>query len=276
MRRTLTLLFIACSLVASSDAFGSAQTSMPTKSTNLASVLQPNRSPLVSFRLLFMTGAASDPKGKEGVAALTAALLAGGGTRTMTYEQIVGAMYPMAASFSSQVDKEMTVFTGVTHIDNLDRYYALISGMLLDPGFREDDFTRLKSDAINFLKVSLRQGNDEELGKERLYNIIYAGHPYGHHNTGTVGSLEKLTLDDVRAFYRDNYTQANLVLGLAGGYPTDFPKKIESDFAKLPTGQPSKVRFDSPKIAPGMSIEIIERETRATAISMGFPINVTR
>jgi len=276
MRRTLTILFIACSLVAPSAAFGYAQNSMTTKSTTLAGVLQPNRSPLVSFRLLFMTGAASDPKGKEGVAALTAAMLAGGGTRKMTYEQIVGAMYPMAASFSSQVDKEMTVFTGATHVDNLDRYYALVSRMLLDPGFREDDFTRLKSDAINFLKVSLRQGNDEELGKERLYNIIYSGHPYGHHNTGTVSSLEKLALDDVRAFYRDNYTQANTVLGLAGGYPADLTKKIEADFAKLPAGQPSKARFDSPKTAPGMSIEIIERETRATAISMGFPINVTR
>ncbi|HVF28785.1 MAG TPA: insulinase family protein, partial [Pyrinomonadaceae bacterium] len=138
MRRTLTILLIACSLVTPSAAFGNAQNSMTTKSTNLASVLQPNRSPLVSFRLLFMTGAASDPKGKEGVAALTAAMLAGGGTRTMTYEQIVGAMYPMAASFGAQVDKEMTVFTGATHVDDLDRYYTLVSGMLLDPGFRED------------------------------------------------------------------------------------------------------------------------------------------
>jgi zinc protease len=122
-------------------------------STTIASVLQPNRSPLVSFRLLFMTGAAADPKGKEGVAALTAALLAAGGSRAMTYEQIVEAMYPMATSFGWQIDKEMTVFTGTTHVDNLERYYSLISQMLLDPGFREDDFKRLKENAINFLKV---------------------------------------------------------------------------------------------------------------------------
>ncbi|HEX8355541.1 MAG TPA: hypothetical protein VF611_21725, partial [Pyrinomonadaceae bacterium] len=41
-----------------------------------ASVLEPTQSPLVSFRLLFTTGAASDPEGKEGVASLTAAMLA--------------------------------------------------------------------------------------------------------------------------------------------------------------------------------------------------------
>ena len=123
------------------------------------------------------------------MAALTAAMLAQGGSRTMTYEQIVEAMYPMATSFGWQIDKEMTVFTGTTHVDNLDKYYGLISQMLLDPGFRADDFSRLKTDAVNFLKVSLRESNDEELGKEYLYNIIYDGHPYEHHNMGTVSSL---------------------------------------------------------------------------------------
>jgi zinc protease len=247
------------------------------KTSKIATVLEPSSSPLVSFRLLFMTGSASDPAGKEGVASLTAAMLAEGGSRALSYDEIVEAMYPMATSFSWQVDKEMTVFSGTTHADNLEKYYGLVRGMLLDPGFREDDFARLKTNAVNYLKVSLSQGNDEELGKERLYNIIYAGHPYGHHNMGTVSSLEKLTLEDVRAFYRANYTQGNLVVGLAGGYPQDFVSRMESDFAaKLPAGELAAKRYAQPKVAPGMHIDIIKRETRATAISMGFPVPVTR
>jgi zinc protease len=187
----------------------------------IASLLQPNRSPLVTFRILFLTGSASDPQGKEGLAALTAAMLAEGGSRAMPYDQIVEAMYPMATEFKWQVDKEMTVFSGTTHVDNLERYYSLISQMLLDPGFRPEDFKRLKEDAINYLKVSLRGGNDEELGKEVLYNMIYAGHVYGHQNMGAIGALEALTLEDVRDFYQQNYTQSRLVLGLAGGYPSE-------------------------------------------------------
>src|SRR3989442_13443855 len=194
-------------------------TTFPALPSKAASVLLPGASPLVTFRILFMTGSAFDPAGKEGVAALTAAMLAEGGTRSMSYDQIVQALYPMASSVNAQVDKEMTVFTGTTHIENLDHYYALLRDILLDPGFRAEDFKRLRDDAINFLKVSLRESNDEELGKEELYNIIYAGHPYGHHNTGKISSLEKLTLDDVRSFYRSHYTAANLVIGLAGGYP---------------------------------------------------------
>lgn len=242
----------------------------------IATVLERTKSPLVSIRLLFMTGSAQDPAGKEGVASLTAAMLAEGGSRALSYDEIVEAMYPMATSFGWQVDKEMTVFSGTTHVDNLEKYYGLVRDMLLDPGFREDDFARLKTNAVNFLKTSLSQGNDEELGKERLYNIIYAGHPYGHHNMGTVSSLEKLTLEDVRAFYKANYTQGNLVIGLAGGYPPILPARLSNDFLKLPKGTATPKRYAQPVVKPGMSIEIIKRETRATAISMGFPIPVTR
>lgn len=273
MRYTFISLFLVLSVVAPAAAFNRSQKTMSTKN---ASVLLPTRAPLISFRIIFMTGAASDPKGKEGVAALTAAMLSQGGSRAMTYEQIVEAMYPMATSFGSQIDKEMTVFQGTTHIDNLDKYYGLISQMLLDPGFREDDFNRLKTDAINYLKTSLRESNDEELGKEYLYNIIYAGHPYAHNNTGTVSSLEKLTIADVQTFYKAHYTQANMVLGLAGGYPKTFPDKVKADFAKLPAGTAATGNYEDPKLAPGMRISIIERETRATAVSLGFPIAVTR
>lgn len=255
-------------------------TSRRTSNMNTAdknAVLLPNRSPLVSFRILFMTGAAADPKGKEGLASVTAALLAEGGTRTKTYAEITDAMYPMATSFSWQIDKEMTVFSGTTHIDNLDMYYALIREMLLDPGFREDDFARLKEDAINYLKNSLRGGNDEELGKEVLYTMIYPGsHPYGHQNTGAVSTIEKLTLKDVRDFYQTNYTRANLVIGLAGGYPAGFSNRVQTDFAKLQPGKPATTKIPKPAQTPGTKIQIVGRETRSTALSLGFPINVTR
>src|SRR5262249_47706706 len=69
-----------------------------------ASLLLHKSSPLVSFRIVFNVGSAADPAGKEGVAALTAAMLSSGGSRAMTYEQIVQAMYPMATSFDATVD----------------------------------------------------------------------------------------------------------------------------------------------------------------------------
>jgi zinc protease len=269
----LIAIFLALAVIAQ----GSTLAQTGKVSTKMASVLLPNSSPIVSFRFLFNIGSASDPKGKEGIANLTASLISSGGSKLMTYAQIVEAMYPMASEFKSQVDKEMTVFYGQTHIDNLTKYYKIVSDMLLNPGWREDDFNRLREDAINFLKVNLRGNNDEELGKEALYNFIYEGHPYGHHNVGTVESLQKLTLDDVKNFYRENYTQANFVVGLAGGYPKGFDGKVETEFAaKLAAGKPGKLTLPQPEKISGLEMKILEKDTMATAISLGYPIPVTR
>jgi zinc protease len=127
------------------------------------------------------------------------------------------------------------------------------------------------------LKTSLRSGNDEELGKEVLYTMIYPStHSYGHQNMGAIGALEKLTIKDVRDFYQNNFTQANLVIGLAGGYPDKFPAQVQADFAKLPKGSPNGLKLSLPTQTAGTKIEIVQRETRSTAVSLGFPINVTR
>ena len=88
-----------------------------------ALLTSPSASPLVSFRILFQTGAADDAAGEEGIAALTAAMVSKGGTKQMAYGDIVEALFPMATSVNAQVDKEMTVFHGTTHVENLDKYY---------------------------------------------------------------------------------------------------------------------------------------------------------
>jgi len=239
-------------------------------------VTLPSQSPLVTLKFVFQTGSASDPLGQHGVAALTAAMLSEGGTAKMTYQQMVDAQFPMATSISSRVDKEMTAFYATTHVDNLDKFYALFRAMLLEPGWRPEDFTRLRDNSVNSLRVSLRENNEEELGKEVLYNAIYAGHPYGHHNMGKVADIEKLKIENLKAFFRANYTRANLVIGLAGGYPPSFLETVKADFAKLPAGVKRTVARPAPKPISGLQVELVDKQTRSVAVSFGFPIAVKR
>ena len=239
-------------------------------------VTLPGNSPLITFRIVFLTGSAEDPAAKPGAAALTAAMLARGGTREMSYKEIVDALFPMAAAVTDQTDKEMIAFTGTTHVDNLEAYYALLRSMLLDPGWRKEDFQRLRDDAVNFLQVSLAGNNDEELGKEVLYNAIYAGHPYGHDNVGTVSALQGMTIADLQQFYKEHFTQANLVIGLAGGYPKGFAERVKADFSKLSAGAKKAGAVAEPKAVHGTQVTMVEKNTRSVAYSIGFPLGVRR
>ena len=239
-------------------------------------VARPGKSALVDFRIVFLTGAAYDPPEKPGLANLTATLLSEGSTRELSHKQLVDAMFPMAAAVTSQVDKEMITFYGSTDVQNLERYYTLFRTMLLNPGWREDDLRRVKDQAINYLRVSLRGANEEELAKEVLYQTIFDGRPYGRTNVGSISALEKMTIGDLRRFYELQFTQQNLIIGIGGGYPQGFADRVKKDFEVLPKGAPTSRPMATAKSPGILQAVLVEKPTRSVAISMGTTLDVKR
>ncbi|MGZ8867921.1 MAG: M16 family metallopeptidase [Thermoanaerobaculia bacterium] len=198
----------------------------------------------------------------------------------MRIDEINKALYPIAGGFGNLVDKEMTTFTALVHKDNIDKFLPIVLPQLLAPGFREDDFQRLKDQQLNALKQDLRNNNEEELGKEQLQNVIFEGTPYGHTVLGTVAGLESITLDDVKKFVDANYNGSNVVVGLSGDYPDTLKARLTTDLGALGAGEEEKALaglqpFKAAR-PEGLDIQIVKKETRATAISMGHPIPITR
>jgi zinc protease len=233
-------------------------------------------SPLVAIRLMFRAGSIHDPQGKEGLAALTALMIGQGGTAERSYAELLEALYPMAAEIGADTDREVSVVAGETHVENLDAYADLLVEAVLRPGFAEPDFERNKDQLLSFLTSTLRSGNDELLGLEALQQEIFDRHPYGHAPAGTVTGLAAITLDDVKAFYRERFTRADLILGVAGGYPEDFPGKLRERLAALPAGEAGAKALPPLPRPRGRSFTLIEKETASVGIHLGYALPVTR
>src|SRR5262249_9796110 len=248
----------------------------PTKSPRPTTLLPSRSNPLVALRLVVRAGSQDDPPGKEGLAALTAAIVAGGGTQSMSYSQVLEAFYPMAATLGGACRKEVTVFSAVVHRDNLPAFIPLAAEMITRPRFDAEDFERLRNEALDYVTKFLRGSNDEELGKWTLQVELYKDHPYGHPDRGTEQGLRSIVLDDVKAFHRKHYTREALSLGIAGWFEEATLRQLEDRLGPLP-----KLGFDVPQLpAPrrptGLEVTIVEKPADATAISVGFPIDVTR
>jgi zinc protease len=247
-----------------------------TNGSRLVTLDEPG-SPFIAFNIWVRAGSQNDPAGKEGLAALTAALLSDGGTEDRSYEQILEALYPMAAGYGYSVDKEMTTFTGRVHEDNLDAYYDIFRSAILRPAFDPEDFERIKSQTLNQLERGRRYSRDEELSKELLFWMAYRGTPYEHPEEGYVQSVRSITLDDVKQFYRDHYLRDAVVVGVGGGYPDGFADRVRADFdAALPAGEVAVVAEPEPTMPDGVKVLLVEKQTDAVAISMGFPIDLLR
>ena len=271
MKKILALALLAAGAAIPAGAADPAGASGPAK------VLLPSAaSPLVAVRVVFRTGSIDDPAGKEGLAALTATIMAEGATRTRTYPEVIDALYPIAGDVGVQVGKEMTTFYGTIHRDNLARYAAILEDSILRPKFADEDFQRHRQDASDEISKSLRGNDDEELGKETLNVMLYGGTPYGHPQEGTVEGLKAITVEDVKSFYRTHFTRDRLTVGLAGGYPAAFADAFAAAFDALPaTGAPpAALRPQAP--LEKTSVVLVEKDARANAVSIGAPIDVTR
>ena len=232
--------------------------------------------PTIAFRLWFKVGSQNDPKGKEGLASITGQMLADASTTHNTYAQIIDRLYPLAAGYTASVSAEMTIIAGRVHKDNLAAYYPLLMDAVLAPAFKQEDLDRIKSQTLNNLETTLRYASDEELGKAVLYNDVYAGTPYGHIVAGTVEGVKSITLDDVKTFYATYYTRENIVPGIGGGFDQELIDHLARDLSALPAGNPAAVPVAEPQTSEGFRVTIVDKDAPATAISMGFPMNVLR
>jgi zinc protease len=244
--------------------------------TPAMTVLESKSTPIVALRFVFRVGSQDDPPGKEGLAALTAALLAEGGTKDLAYNEILHRFYPMATRLDHGCHKEVTVFSGEVHRDNVAAYQAIVSQMLTQPRFAPEDFERLRNDALDYVSKTLRGNNDEELGKWTYQVELYRNHPYGHPDRGTVQGLKSITLEDVQVFYKKTYARSSLQVGVAGPVDEALRKRLQDDFASLPAQGIPAPPLPEPAKPKGLDVTIVAKPADSTAISLGFPLDITR
>ena len=231
--------------------------------------------PNVSVQVWIKAGAMNDPAGKEGLALLAATMLSEGGTERLPYDKILAALYPMAAGYGVNVDKEMTVFEGYAHRDHAGAFAGYFVDALTRPRFDQADFERIRASLTSHLENTLRFSSDEELGKAALYQSIFAGTRYAHDVHGGIAALSRIQLEDVRQWWQTYVTRDNVVVGIGGGYEATFEKTIVDGLGLLAGGKPAPVTV-TPQPLSGRRALIVQKDGDATAISFGFPIDVRR
>lgn len=233
--------------------------------------------PLVTVRVVFESGSADDPPGREGLTRLTARLMAEGGTDSLDTAAFARALFPLAARVEFYVDRDMTAFTAQVHRDHAAAFYPLLRDLLLHPRLGEEDFARLRTQTRSTLTTELRGANDEELGKEALQALLYRGHPYAHPALGTEAGLDAMTVEDVRAHRLRVFTRGRVLAGIAGAYPAALESALRGDLAQLPASDSAPVALPTAAAPEGMRVLLIDKPAaNATAISFGRPIGLTR
>jgi zinc protease len=231
----------------------------------------------IVVKLMFRNGSICDPSGKEGLTFTTASLMAQGAAGGRSYSKIQDRLYPWAAVYGASVDKEVSVFTFEVPAEFAEPFYPILRDVILDPGFEENDFKRIKANQQNYVDQVIRASSDETYSKLALEDLLFRGKNYQHMIQGKSAGVRSITLDDVKTQYKKFFTRNNLTLGIAGNYSRAFLRQLKRDMARLLDAAPDLPKPGAPNQPHGIEVEIVAKEGAfGSAIFTGAPLPITR
>jgi zinc protease len=230
-------------------------------------VSEQHQLPMVTVMIEFDAGTRRDPKGKEGLAELTARCISQG-TKTLTAPEFDQKVDFMGSSVGVSAGRDYST-AGMT---SLKKYQGetlqLLAGILTEPGLRDADIERKRVEQVAEIKAAEEQPGytaNVEFTKD-----LFGDAPYGHPGAGSSESVAKLTNDDVRGFYRDQYKLGSAIVAVAGDVNADEAKaSLEKTLASLagtvaPQDAPAPIN-----VAPGLQVKLIDRNVMQANIIMG-------
>src|SRR4029077_12066606 len=116
-----------------------------------------------------------------------------------------------------------------------DRAWEIFVDAALHPRLTPDDFDLVKQRRL------LNLGNDQDTPDGQLEiqtaRVAYAGHPYQNDPRGTVESVQRLTLGEVRRYHQQLMQPSRLLLVLVGDRDAqEVQRKVTAAFSTLPVG----------------------------------------
>jgi zinc protease len=212
--------------------------------------------PLVNIHLIVPCGAEADPVGKAGLADLSAEMLIRGTQKRSAFRLAV-EMDGMGAILSAYAGWNVTSLHISGLSEDLERLLELLREIYAEPAHDPEEFEQLKQRRIG----QLIQQKDESqiIADERFQQMLFQGTPYDHPAYGTLESLPKLTIEDVREFYRKSFLAPGSFLVLVGDLSLDrcLPR-VEGIFPGLGRTKP-EVREFPPYSSRGIRTRIVDR-----------------
>lgn len=170
--------------------------------------------PVVSVTVVINAGAESDPRGKEGLAQLTARALVEG-TRSSSALALAGRIEKLGGVIDSEAGWD-TARVNLTCLSrHLDDSLAVLGEILSEASFPEQELARLRDERV--AEIEQIRSEPRGLAEEAFMELVYEPNArYSIPPGGSRESVTSITRDDVVRHHAAQYSPANASIVMAG------------------------------------------------------------
>jgi zinc protease len=188
--------------------------------------------PLIAMEYAFGGGATQDPADKPGVGNLVASLIdeGSGDLDSKTFHERLDRR-AIELSFTSTRD----YFRGSLRMlrDNKDEAFDLLRMSLTSPHFESADVERIRAQVISGLRRDTT--NPTSLAGRKFLEVAYGDHPYGRQAGGTLESVPKIDIADLKDYVRRVLARDTLKIAVVGDVdPATLGTLLDKTFGGLP------------------------------------------
>ncbi|HXU74701.1 MAG TPA: pitrilysin family protein [Polyangia bacterium] len=180
---------------------------------NLVSLPQ-HELPIAHVLVTVAAGSALDPSNRPGLAAAVASMLEDGGAAKRSSSEVAQAFAALGTELEEHVDSDQVQLTMTVLARNLEPAIALLKDLVEAPRFDPADWQRTQARRLDEIRRRLDQ--PEHVADDVFAQVLYGDHPYGHPFIGTVDSVRAITVDELRAFWRQRYSPSNVTFIVVG------------------------------------------------------------
>lgn len=232
-------------------------------------LLEDHRSPVITVQVWYRVGSRNERVGLSGISHYLEHMMFKG---TPTYGPRVYSrlLEEQGASENAFTSQDATVYFVTIAANKIDLALDLeadrMRHLLLDP--READAERKV-----ILEERRTRTEDDPVGAlaEELHAIAFKAHPYRIPPIGFMGDVERITADDLRAWYDTYYRPNNAILVLAGDFKADdLLARVRARFGPVPRGpDPPRVAVMEPE-QRGERRVWVKKEAQLPVIFVGY------
>ena len=218
--------------------------------------------PVVQCQLVLKSGSTQDPKGKSGLANLTAQLMDEGTTKRSAL-QVADDLDFIGANLSVSAAQDAMFASLLTIKEHLTSALDVYADVVLNPSFPEEEWNRVKKTHL----ASLMARKDQPaFVASSVFDILTYGveHPYGQPSGGTEATVNAISVDDLKSFYNTYFKPNNGTLIIVGDVTMkEMKPMVEKYFGSWTKGSVSQPKFPAAPTIASTQIYLVDKPQAA-------------
>lgn len=176
-------------------------------------VVERHSLPLITLHFVIKAGAEFDPAQLPGTATLLNSLLTEGTLRRSS-RQLAEAIDSMGGLVDNGVGWDSSYLSLSVLSDQSDLAFDLVSDMIEHTALEPEEVERQRKQTLSGLEVA--HDDPAYLADTLFQELVFEGTPYSHPEDGTLDSVPRITVTDLRSFHTRYYQPSNSILAVVG------------------------------------------------------------